>query len=95
MTKLFSAIRFSLFLICFAFPFNKAFAQISVAAHYRPRFEIRTGNRELISKDTEPSLIASQRMRMSLTCGKEFLKLTFSPQDVRVWGDENLTGSTI
>lgn len=94
MTKLFSSIRFFLLLTCFIFLFNNAFAQINVDAQYRPRFEVRNGYRELIPKDANPSLIASQRMRLSLVYETEKLKLKFSPQDVRVWGDENLTSST-
>ncbi len=94
MTKLSSAIRFSLFLICIAFSFNKASAQVNLDAQYRPRFEVRNGYRELIPKDADPSIIASQRMRLSLVYETEKLKLKFSPQDVRVWGDENLSSST-
>lgn len=94
MKELFSAGKKWLFIACIVFPLGNASAQLSVNAHYRPRFELRNGYRELIPKDANPSLIASQRMRLSLVYETEKLKLKFSPQDVRVWGDENLSSST-
>lgn len=69
-------------------------AQLSLDAEYRPRFEFRDGYRSLNESVTVPSFIISQRSRLNLTYIHEQFKLVFSPQDVRVWGDEQLSSST-
>ncbi len=72
----------------------QGFAQFQVDAEFRPRFELRNGYKKLQSKGEIPSLIISQRTRLSFVYENKHLKLTITPQDVRVWGDENLTSST-
>lgn len=94
MNNNFSAIKKWLFIAIMIFSFQNITAQLSLDAHYRPRFEVRNGYRELIPDGSTPSIIASQRMRLSFFYETENLKLKFSPQDVRVWGDENLSSST-
>ncbi|MFO7863456.1 MAG: hypothetical protein R6U85_05610, partial [Salinivirgaceae bacterium] len=69
-------------------------AQLQINAQYRPRFELRDGYRKLASPESTPSALMSQRTRLSLSYKSDNLKLVFSPQDVRVWGDENLSSST-
>jgi hypothetical protein len=70
------------------------YSQIKIDAQFRPRFELRDGYRELVAENNTPVALISQRTRLSLTYKTENLKLVFSPQDVRVWGDENLSSST-
>jgi hypothetical protein len=94
MNNFFSASQKLLIAIFIIFPVEQSVAQLKVDAQYRPRIEVRNGYRELIPEGTAPSIIASQRMRLSFVYETDNLKLKFSPQDVRVWGDENLTSST-
>ena len=74
--------------------FSGALAQLKIDAQYRNRFEIRDGYRELSTSNTTPAVIISQRFRLSLNYQTEFLKFRFTPQDVRIWGDEQLTSAT-
>ncbi|ALO16429.1 hypothetical protein L21SP5_02809 [Salinivirga cyanobacteriivorans] len=76
------------------FSIELAHAQLQIDAQYRPRFELRDGYQKLASPENTPSTVISQRTRLSLTYKTENLKLVFSPQDVRVWGDETLSSST-
>lgn len=69
-------------------------AQLSIDAEYRPRFELRDGYRKIATPGNTSSFIISQRTRLSFTYKSENLKLHFTPQDVRVWGDEQLASST-
>ncbi|MDA3865987.1 MAG: alginate export family protein [Salinivirgaceae bacterium] len=71
-----------------------SYAQLQIDAQYRPRFEIRDGYRKLASPENTPSAVMSQRTRLSFSYKSDNLKLVFSPQDVRVWGDETLSSST-
>jgi len=69
-------------------------AQFNIDAQYRSRFEYRDGYRKLVTEGSTPSTIISQRARFSFSYTTENLKLRFTPQDVRVWGDEQLASST-
>ncbi len=69
-------------------------AQFSIDAYMRPRFEFRNGYRDPISANLQPAFIISQRTRLSLNYTNDKLTLKLSPQDVRVWGDEQLASST-
>jgi len=69
-------------------------AQFKIDAQYRSRFEYRDGYRKLAAEGSTPSSIISQRARLSFSYITEKLKLRFTPQDVRVWGDEQLASST-
>lgn len=64
------------------------FAQFTLDAQYRPRFEFRNGYRTLPEEGTDPASFVSQRTRLS--AGYEHKKIVskLSLQDVRVWGDE-------
>jgi hypothetical protein len=68
--------------------------QVKAEVEYRPRFEWRDGYRELLPTGASPSFIASHRLRMSVSYQTDGLKLTITPQDVRVWGDEQLSSSS-
>lgn len=81
-------------LIFIVFCFVNAYAQLSLDAEYRPRFELRDGYRSLNEQEAMASFIVSQRTRLNLTYNHEKFKLVFTPQDVRVWGDEQLSSST-
>ncbi|MGC9330402.1 MAG: alginate export family protein [Bacteroidales bacterium] len=83
-------------IICFillgiSFP---SMAQLSLDAEYRPRFELRHGYRNPAQVDDPWIGCISQRSRLNLTYSKPNFRLHFSPQDVRVWGDEQLASST-
>lgn len=70
------------------------YAQFSADAQYRPRFEIRNGYQKLASEKANPSVFISQRTRLSFSFESEKLKIRFTPQDVRTWGDEQTASST-
>jgi len=71
-----------------------AYAQFRVEAQLRNRFEFRDGYKKLSEKGAEPAAFISQRTRISLGFDSEHLKLRFTPQDVRVWGDEKAGSAT-
>lgn len=73
---------------------KSGFAQFSVDAQYRNRFELRDGYKKLAAESTTPAVFISQRTRLSFSYENELLKLKFTPQDVRVWGDEQISSST-
>ena len=81
-------------IIVFFFNPFKSNAQIKVDAQLRNRFEIRNGYKSLASQNAVPSVFISQRTRLNFSFTSDFLKLTIVPQDVRVWGDEQLSSST-
>jgi len=67
-------------------------AQDSTAHFYampelRNRFEMRDGYQKLVPNKANPAFFLSQRTRLSLSYETSMLKLKFTPQDVRVWGD--------
>ncbi|MBE9509471.1 MAG: alginate export family protein [Bacteroidetes bacterium] len=68
-------------------------AQFNLDAQYRPRFEVRDGYRKLATEGSTPSAFISQRTRLSFSYKTEKIKLKFTPQDVRIWGDEQLASS--
>jgi hypothetical protein len=68
--------------------------QVSAEVEYRPRFEWRDGYRELLPTSASPSFITSQRLRMSVSYQADGLRLRVTPQDVRVWGDEQISSSS-
>lgn len=87
----------SFFVVCLisiCFISKSGFAQFTVDAQYRNRFELRDGYKKLAPEGAIPAAFISQRTRLSFIYANEFLKLRFTPQDVRVWGDEQLSSST-
>ncbi|WP_157624919.1 alginate export family protein, partial [Sunxiuqinia dokdonensis] len=70
------------------------FAQFKVDGQFRNRFELRDGYRKLAAEGAAPAAFISQRTRVSFNYETEGLKVKFTTQDVRVWGDEQLTSST-
>lgn len=69
-------------------------AQFTISAEYRPRFEVRDGYKQLQEKGSIPTILISQRTRLSFCYKDENLFIKFTPQDVRIWGDEQLASST-
>lgn len=69
-------------------------AQFSIKAQYRNRFEIRDGYKAIVEAGTSPAIFISQRTRLTFEYKNKFLKLKFTPQDVRLWGDEDIATST-
>ena len=69
-------------------------AQLKVDVGYRPRLEVRHGYKRLANNYEVPAVFISQRMRLSWYYETDKLRMKFTPQDVRVWGDEQLASST-
>ncbi len=69
-------------------------AQLSVDVQYRNRLEVRDGYQKLAEEGTAPAVFVSQRTRISFSYEAEGLRLRITPQDTRVWGDEQQTSST-
>lgn len=73
---------------------NNISAQFSIDSEIRPRFEFRDGYKTSKCYNTTPAFIISQRSRISFCYTTDKLQIKFTPQDVRVWGDEQLASST-
>ena len=73
---------------------KNGFAQFSVDAHFRNRFELRDGYRGLSPDGSTPAGLIWQRTRISFSYETENFKLKLTPQDVRLWGDESQRSST-
>lgn len=69
-------------------------AQFNIQAELRNRFELRDGYRSLSAKDTTPARLIWQRSRISFNYETKNFKLTITPQDVRLWGDESQRSSS-
>lgn len=74
--------------IFFVFSGEVLIAQFKIDAQLRPRFELRDGYQKLAPQGSVPAGFISQRSRISFSYETETLKLRFTPQDVRIWGDE-------
>lgn len=70
------------------------YAQFSIDAQLRNRFEIRDGYQKLTEKGSNPTFLISQRTRLSFLYENKFLRLKLTPQDVRIWGDQTTQSST-
>lgn len=64
-----------------------SYAQLTIDAELRPRFEYRHGFSTLFPDDTEPAAFVAQRTRLNTKFVKEKYSFYLSLQDVRVWGD--------
>ncbi|HYX09323.1 MAG TPA: hypothetical protein VE912_21490, partial [Bacteroidales bacterium] len=69
-------------------------AQFTIQSEFRNRFELRNGYREIVPVGSTPSGLIWQRTRLSFGYETENFKLKFTPQDVRLWGDESQKTST-
>ena len=92
MNRIYSGIIFfTIFLLSVCHQIN---AQFKIDAQFRTRLEMRDGYQRLAIPGTLPAVFVSQRTRISFSYSSERLKLKFTPQDVRVWGDEGIATST-
>ena len=62
--------------------------EFRVDAELRPRFEVRRVYLKLAQPDDAASVLFSQRTRLKFSYLSKKLDIVVSPQDVRVWGDE-------
>jgi hypothetical protein len=69
-------------------------AQFKVSGEFRPRFEFRSGYKEIMLDSLTPAYFVSQRSRLNFDIVKEQYEARLSFQDVRVWGDEAASTST-
>jgi len=92
MKKIFSCTLF--FYILFFIKISHLQAQFKVDAQFRTRVEMRDGYQRLAIPGKLPAVFISQRTRLTFSYTSEKLKLKFTPQDVRVWGDEGIATST-
>ncbi|MDD4598260.1 MAG: alginate export family protein [Lentimicrobiaceae bacterium] len=76
------------------FIFNHAQAQFQMSAELRPRLEFRDGYTSLAADDHHPTLLVSQRSRLSFGYQTEKLRIKITPQDVRIWGDDPKISAT-
>ena len=67
---------------------NTLKAQFKIDAHLRNRAEFCDGYKKLAAEDSKPVIYNTQRTRFTLSYETKNLKLKFTPQDVRIWGDE-------
>lgn len=84
-------LNFRLFalLISFSVLSQTLSAQFSIDAQLRSRLEIRDGYQKLALEGSNPALFISQRTRLTFGYETSSLKLKFTPQDVRLWGDQS------
>ena len=85
--------NFALFIL-FLLAFTQVQAQFQVKAELRPRLEYRDGYVRLAAKDHRPTVLVSQRSRLSFGYSTEKLRIKITPQDVRVWGDDPKISAT-
>ena len=71
---------------------NNVKAQFKIDAQYRPRFELRDGYQKLAADSAVPAAFVSQRTRITFGYETDKIKLKFTPQDIRTWGDEQTAG---
>jgi hypothetical protein len=63
-------------------------AQFRVETQLRSRAEMRDGYQKLAAMGSDPAFLVSQRTRLSFVYESKTMKLRFTPQDVRLWGDQ-------
>ncbi len=69
-------------------------AQFKVDAQFRTRLEFRDGYQKLALPGSVPTVFISQRTRLTFSYQTDKLRLKFTPQDVRLWGDEGIATAT-
>lgn len=68
--------------------------QFQVDAQLRNRFELRDGYQKLAEAGSVPTVLISQRSRITFSLVTEKLKIKISPQDVRLWGGDAVVNAT-
>lgn len=69
-------------------------AQFSINTELRSRLEFRSGYQQIQAVDEIPAVFVSQRTRFSIDYKNEKYSIRITPQDVRVWGDEQIANLT-
>ncbi|BDD06063.1 alginate export family protein [Aureibacter tunicatorum] len=88
MKRNFTVKSFSFSLLFFLIISLPSFAQeIKIDAQLRPRGEMRHGVFSLVDKDQDAIFGVTQRARINFHYDSEKIKIGFSVQDVRTWGD--------
>lgn len=64
-----------------------SYAQLTIDAELRPRFEYRHGFKTLIPDNTDAATFVAQRTRLNTKFVKEKYSFYLSIQDIRTWGD--------
>jgi hypothetical protein len=85
--------KITIFLLLAAIAVNVK-AQFTLDAQYRNRAEYRDGYQRLAPEGAIPSIFLSQRTRLTFGYETPFLKIKITPQDVRVWGDQQSMSNT-
>ncbi|MDO8897436.1 MAG: alginate export family protein, partial [Bacteroidales bacterium] len=85
---------FLTFTTCLLSAFNQVNGQFFIDAQLRNRLELRDGYQKLATEGQQPALLISQRTRMTLGFDSDLLKMRFTPQDVRIWGDQAKMSAT-
>lgn len=81
-------------LVVFSYSLTSLNAQPQIEAQLRPRFEIRDGYQKLAPKGSVPAAFISQRTRLGIIWESEQFILRITPQDIRIWGDEQVNSAT-
>ncbi|HEV3224487.1 MAG TPA: alginate export family protein [Puia sp.] len=81
-------IRSGLFAMFCSSIFLAANAQFSMSGQFRLRTEFRDGQGAPLPEGTNPAFFISQRTRLNIGYQMYRLKLGFSIQDIRVWGQD-------
>ena len=79
--------KFLLFLFFGIFSFMAFAQEFEASLQLRPRFEFRNGYKTLLNEHQDPASFVSQRSRLMLNYEDTPLRLKFSLQNIRVWGD--------
>jgi len=88
------SLRTSVCISVFLISATNLHAQFTVDAQYRNRFNFSDGYGKLAAEGSTPAALITQRTRLSIGYETDLLKIKLTPQDVRVWGDEQLSTST-
>ena len=80
--------NYIILLLCFTFNTTNIFGQqFDITADYRVRYEMRNGYATLKPDTVNPANFITQRARITFDYSTKNIKLRFSPQNVKVWGD--------
>ncbi len=74
--------------------FSQLNAQLIIKGEFRPRFEYRTGYKNLNAQDVNALYLVTQRTRLTFNYTTGIFSFGLGIQDARIWGDEKLYNST-
>lgn len=83
----------SIFLVAALFSGFQSYAQLTVDADLRSRYEYRHGFKTLIPENTDAAQFVQQRTRIKTNYQSENVQFFLSVQDIRTWGDVNQLNS--